>query len=126
MPKLAPLLIVEDHRINQQVALLILKDMGFEADIADNGQDALEKLTHKEYSLIFMDVQMPVMNGFEATLAIRKEEAKSGNHIPIIAMTAHVTEGSKEECLAAGMDDYVSKPVYPELLQEVLAKWMPR
>jgi two-component system, sensor histidine kinase and response regulator len=121
-----PVLVVEDHRINQQVAVLILKSLGYESEIAETGEVALAKLADREYGLIFMDIQMPVMNGYEATKLIRESEVNSKRHIPIIAMTAHVTEGSQGECFEAGMDDYVSKPINPDLLQKILDKWLPK
>jgi two-component system sensor histidine kinase/response regulator len=120
----APILVVEDHRINQQVAVLILRGLGIEAEVAETGQAAIDKLALKEYSFVLMDIQMPIMNGFEATKAIRQKESISGLHMPIIAMTAHVTEGSQEQCLAVGMDDYVSKPINPDMLQKILDKWL--
>lgn len=119
------ILVAEDHPVNQQVALLFLKNLGFEAHIADNGLQVLEKMQLTTYSLVFMDCQMPKMDGFEATRRIRKTETLSGSHIPIVAMTANAIEGSREQCLAAGMDDYVSKPISPEQLQTVLKKWLP-
>jgi polar amino acid transport system substrate-binding protein len=119
------LLVVEDHSINQEVALLLLKDLGFEAHVAQNGRHALELMERSTYALIFMDCQMPEMDGFAATAAIRKSEARTGKHIPIVAMTAHAVEGSKEQCLAAGMSDYISKPIDPDQLQSMLEKWLP-
>ncbi|MBU6450385.1 MAG: response regulator [Cyanobacteria bacterium REEB67] len=123
---LPPVLVVEDHRINQQVAVLILKSLGYESEIAETGQAALDKLASRDYGLIFMDVQMPVMDGYEAARLIRLSELNTKRHIPIIAMTAQVAEGSPEECLSAGMDDYISKPINPDLLQKILDKWLPK
>lgn len=119
------ILVAEDHPINQQVALLLLRDLGFEAHIAENGRAAVDILSRSPYSLVFMDVQMPEVNGFDATRAIRKEEIQSGRHIPIIAMTAHAMEGSKETCLAAGMDDFINKPIDPQALRAIIEKWLP-
>ncbi|MBS1993359.1 MAG: response regulator [Cyanobacteria bacterium SZAS LIN-3] len=119
------ILVVEDHRINQQVALLVLRSLGFEAHTAETGQVAMECLNTHDYALIFMDVQMPIMNGYETTQAIRRKEQITGRHIPIIAMTAHVTAGSREDCLTAGMDDYLPKPITPEEVQAMLNKWLP-
>jgi two-component system, sensor histidine kinase and response regulator len=119
------LLVVEDHRINQEVALLLLKAIGFEAHVANNGHQALELLQRIPYALVFMDCQMPELDGFETTRALRKIETRTGKHVPIIAMTAHVIEGSREQCLASGMDDYISKPIDSEQLQQLTDKWLP-
>lgn len=119
------ILVVEDHLINQEVALLLLKSIGFECHIANNGRHALELMQRIPYALVFMDCQMPELNGFETTRAIRKNETRTGKHIPIIAMTAHAIEGSREQCLSAGMDDYISKPVDPDRLQKLTDKWLP-
>ncbi len=121
------ILVVEDHEINQKVAILLLHRMGFEAHMANNGKEAfkiLSKSTHP-YSLVLMDVQMPVMGGLEAARQIRKSEIGSGKHVPIIAMTAHVLEGSQEACFASGMDDYISKPIDQTILLETIEKWLP-
>jgi CheY-like chemotaxis protein/HPt (histidine-containing phosphotransfer) domain-containing protein len=119
------ILVVEDHPINQQVALLVLDQLGFQAQIAANGMEAVEALTRVPYDLIFMDVQMPKMDGFSATSEIRKMETKTGRHVPIIAMTANAIEGSREECLDAGMDDYLTKPLTPKLLRQMIDTWLP-
>lgn len=119
------ILVAEDHPINQQVALLLLQDLGFEAHVADNGRKAIESLQRVPYSLVFMDCQMPEMDGFETTRSIRKLEALNGKHVPIVAMTAHAIEGNRDECLAAGMDDYISKPVEIGQLTAMIDKWLP-
>jgi two-component system sensor histidine kinase/response regulator len=119
------LLVVEDHPVNQEVALLLLRELGFEAHIAENGQKALDLIARVPYAAVFMDCQMPVLSGLDATLAIRKSELRTGTHLPIIAMTAHAIEGSREQCLAVGMDDYVSKPISIEQLKQTLDKWIP-
>ena len=119
------LLIVEDNSINQQVAVLLLKELGFEAHVAENGQECLDRLAQTPYAAVLMDVQMAEMSGFEATRLIRKEETLTGRHLPIIAMTAHAMEGSREECLAAGMDDYLSKPIDSRRLKAILDRWFP-
>ncbi|MBX9719974.1 MAG: response regulator, partial [Candidatus Obscuribacterales bacterium] len=121
------ILVVEDHEINQKVAILLLGKMGFKVHIADNGKEAfaiLSKATHP-YSLVLMDVQMPIMGGLEAARQIRKSEIGTGKHVPIIAMTAHVLEGSQEACFASGMDDYISKPIDQTILLETIEKWLP-
>ncbi|MBV1877728.1 MAG: response regulator [Pseudomonadales bacterium] len=125
------ILLVEDNVINQEVALNFLEDMGVYADIASNGLEALhalhERQTIEPYQLILMDCQMPEMDGYEATRSIR--QAKAGEHcreIPIIAMTANAMIGDREKCLAAGMSDYLAKPIDPDQLKQALYQWHPR
>jgi len=121
------ILLVEDSSINQEVALGILNALGFDADISNNGKEALEQLNKypkDNYALILMDCQMPEMDGYETTENIRSGKTPNKD-IPIIAMTANAIKGDKEKCLAAGMDDYISKPVDPERLQSCLSQWMP-
>jgi two-component system, sensor histidine kinase and response regulator len=108
------ILLVEDNRVNQAVAIRLLAKRGHEVAIAGNGRAALEALEMRTPDLVLMDVQMPEMDGLQATVAIRRGELKSGKHIPIIAMTAHAMAGDKERCLEAGMDEYVSKPLRAE------------
>ncbi|MFH1378561.1 MAG: response regulator [Planctomycetota bacterium] len=111
------ILLVEDNPTNQKVALLLLMKLGFEADAVSNGQEALEKLAHNPFDIVLMDVQMPVMDGFEATQHIRDEASAVLNHnVPIIAMTAHAMDGDRERCIDAGMNDYVTKPIHLEAL----------
>jgi PAS domain S-box-containing protein len=117
------ILLVEDNRVNQKVACGLLKKMGLIPDIAGNGQIALDKIEDVQYDLVLMDCQMPVMSGYQATEAIRKKEKSTGHHLPIIAMTANAMEGDREKCIAAGMDDYLSKPVKAKALKEMLDKW---
>lgn len=123
--RLELVLVAEDHPINQMVALLLLQEMGFEAHIADNGNKVLDLIKRIPYSIIFMDCQMPEMDGYQTTRTIRKQETRTGKRIPIIAMTAHAIEGNRDECIAAGMDDYVSKPIDPVQLKAILDKWLP-
>jgi signal transduction histidine kinase/DNA-binding response OmpR family regulator len=119
------ILLVEDNRVNQVVAIRLLEKRGHQVAVAGNGKAALEALEKQTPDLVLMDVQMPEMDGFEATAAIREGESKSGIHIPIIAMTAHAMAGDKERCLEAGMDGYVSKPLRVEdlfsTIEEVLS-----
>ncbi|MDR3617307.1 MAG: MEDS domain-containing protein [Candidatus Obscuribacterales bacterium] len=119
------ILIVEDYPINQQVAKLYLCDLGFSSHITNNGKEAIKALKETRYDLILMDCQMPEMDGFAATSIIRETEALTGRHIPIIAMTAHAMGGDRERCIAAGHDDYISKPVDPEELRAKLEKFLP-
>lgn len=118
-------LLVEDNKINQRIALLNLQRLGYETDIAENGEEALNKFHKRRFDLIFMDVQMPVMDGLEATHRIREyEKSVSSQHpVHIIAMTANAMKGDRETCLAAGMNDYVSKPFRAEELRKVLQRW---
>ena len=120
------ILLVEDNKVNKMVALGILGKLGFSADTADNGRQAIDMLEAASYDIVFMDVQMPVMDGFEATGAIRLIEADSGCHVPIIAMTANAMKGDREKCLQGGMDDYISKPISPRKLAKALEKWLPQ
>ena len=118
------ILLAEDNVVNQKVALRILERIGYRADAVANGKEVLSALKNIPYELILMDVQMPEMDGFEATAAIRRKERETGNHIPIIAMTANAMKGDREQCLEAGMDDYVSKPIQPQSLIEVIGRWV--
>jgi len=117
------LLLAEDNPVNQKVACKMLEKLGYRVDVAGNGQEAVAAHERAPYPLIFMDCQMPEVDGFEATALIRKMEGKSA-HTPIIAMTANAMQGDRERCLAAGMDDYVAKPVRPKELQAVLETWL--
>lgn len=127
-PEHYKILLVEDNQVNQMVATGILNEIGLDVDIANNGQEALNRLqkTDQTYQLVLMDCQMPVMDGYQATIQIRQSSLeKVSNSIPIIAMTANAMTGDKEKCLAAGMDDYLSKPIDPDNLLSVLRKWLP-
>ena len=122
----ARILVAEDNPTNQQVALSILKHLGLRADAVANGADALEALGTHTYDLVLMDVQMPVMDGIEATRRIRSAESAAGKpRLPVIAMTANAMLGDRSKCLEAGMDDYLSKPVSPQMFATALDKWLP-
>ena len=122
----ARILLAEDNITNQQVAQGILKKLGLSADVVANGREAIDALKTLPYDIVLMDVQMPVMDGLEATRQIRNHRSAITNRsIPIIAMTAHAMLGDKENCIEAGMDDYVTKPVSPRTLAEALEKWLP-
>jgi CheY-like chemotaxis protein len=113
-------LVAEDNVINQRIVSFQLKKMGFEVDIAGDGQEALDKYHGKKYDLIILDIQMPVMDGYQAAKAIREEEKVTSRHTPIIALTANAMKGDREMYLEAGMDEYVSKPFTYEVLQQVI------
>lgn len=117
-------LVAEDNPVNQKVALLQLKNIGFTGHAVNNGAQAVDALTSGKFALVLMDCQMPEMDGFQATREIRKAEVLTGRRIPIIAMTAHAMDGDRDKCIAAGMDDYISKPVDAKKLQNVLLKWL--
>jgi CheY-like chemotaxis protein len=121
----ARVLLVEDNAVNQKVALLLLAKLGFRADAACDGRKALEMLEMSAYDLVFMDCQMPEMNGYEATTQIRLREG-SGPRIPIIALTADAAGEYRERCLEAGMDDVITKPVTLQDLDRALATWLER
>jgi len=115
-------LLAEDNPVNQKVAIGILKKRGHEVVVAENGQIAVDLLEKDEFDLVFMDMQMPVMGGLEATEAIRVNESGTGRHIPIIALTANAMKGDEERCRNAGMDEYVSKPISPKKLFAAIEK----
>jgi CheY-like chemotaxis protein len=147
-----PILIAEDNPVNQKLAVRLVEKLGYRADVAANGLEAVAALERIQYAVVLMDCQMPEMDGFEATQEIRRREAQSaaaihaprsgeqaaaldfsrpssrrqhaGKHIPIIAMTANAMQGDRERCLEAGMNDYISKPIKPEALKAVLAQWI--
>ncbi|MCX2758442.1 response regulator [Vibrio sp. Sgm 22] len=117
-------LVVEDSRVNQQVAKMMLKKLGFEVDIADNGEIGVEKFQANKYEMIFMDCQMPVLDGFEATKQIRALEEGSSKHIPIVALTANVVQRDKHLCFDVGMDEFLPKPVNQGKLREIVASFL--
>ncbi len=117
------LLLAEDNPINQKLALVLLQKAGYSIDAVETGVQAFEKAKSSHYSAVLMDVQMPEMDGLEATRQIRAWEQTNGRHIPIIAMTAHAMPRDRERCLESGMDDYITKPLEPRVLLNVLDRW---
>jgi CheY-like chemotaxis protein/HPt (histidine-containing phosphotransfer) domain-containing protein len=123
------ILLCDDNAINQKVAARILQSIGYQPDLAANGREALDALDKKPYDLIFMDVMMPEMDGLEATRAIRERQKDGVAHpnyqsrIIIVAMTAQAMQGDREKCLAAGMDDYLSKPILPKDVRAIVERW---
>jgi two-component system, sensor histidine kinase and response regulator len=115
-------LLAEDNAVNQTLAVRLLEKRGCSVEVAGNGREAVAAFEKQSFDLVLMDVQMPEMDGFEATAAIRERERTTGTHTPIVAMTAHVMKGDREQCLAAGMDGYIPKPVRPQELFDVLNK----
>ena len=117
-------LLVEDNPVNQAVAVGMLEEIGCDTVVAINGMDALDHIGKEQFDVVLMDCEMPVMDGFEATVAIR-EQGGNGSYVPIIALTANAVEGDRERCLASGMQDYLSKPISVERLHGALQKWLP-
>ncbi|MEA2340442.1 MAG: two-component system, sensor histidine kinase and response regulator [Solirubrobacteraceae bacterium] len=120
------ILVVEDNAINQRLTVRLLERRGFSTRAVDDGLQALDAISEERFALIFMDCQMPELDGYAATREIRRREEAAGGaeHVPIVAMTANAMEGDREACLTAGMDDYLAKPLRPEDLDAVLARWL--
>jgi signal transduction histidine kinase/CheY-like chemotaxis protein len=119
-------LLVEDNRVNQRLATRLLEKRGHFVSIAGDGREALAALEKESFDLVLMDLQMPQMDGFEATTVIREKEKTTGNHLPIVALTAHAMKGDREKCLAGGMDAYLTKPIRPHELDELLRAYVVR
>jgi CheY-like chemotaxis protein/HPt (histidine-containing phosphotransfer) domain-containing protein len=123
----ARILLAEDDAANQRIALTMIRKLGYQAEVAATGRDALQALQAVPYDLVLMDCHMPDMDGFETTRRIRDPRSGVANHkVPVIAMTALAMKGDREECLRAGMNDYLSKPIKPQALADVLEKWLAR
>ena len=118
------ILVAEDNLVNQKVVLQVLKRLGYSADVANNGLEVIEALKRQPYDVILMDVQMPQMDGIDATRHIRQDE-KPQERLSIIAVTANTMQGQRDICLEAGMDDYLTKPLRSEQLAEALSKCCP-
>ena len=117
-------LLCEDNEVNVKVASMILKRLNFDIDVAENGQEALNKFLHVKYDIIFMDCMMPIMDGFEATKRIREIEKKNESEpILIVALTANANEEDKQKCYDSGMNDFISKPIKKEIIKEVVDRW---
>lgn len=122
----AKILLVEDNPVNQRVALGLLKLCGYEADVAENGREAIEAIGCRDYDLILMDCQMPQLDGFAATIEIRKREEKQGlPRVPVVALTAGALKEDQDRCIMAGMDDHLSKPLRKKKLLQILQTWLP-
>lgn len=117
-------LVADDNPVNREVAARMLEKLGIECTLAADGREAVEMARNGSYAMILMDCEMPQMDGFEATVRIRATEPGSAG-TPIIALTASTAQGERERCLASGMNDFLSKPIRPQVLKEVLARWMP-
>jgi two-component system, sensor histidine kinase and response regulator len=120
------ILLAEDNPVNQRLATRLFEKRGHLVAVAANGLEALAALDRENFDLVFMDVQMPEMDGIEATIAIREKEKAEGTHVPVIALTAHAMKGDQQRCLEAGMDEYLSKPIRPQELDELLGKYVAR
>jgi CheY-like chemotaxis protein len=119
--------VVEDNPVNQRVAVAALRKLGLEAEVAENGAEALALLDRCHYRLVLMDCQMPVVDGFEATHRLRSPDSTALDpRVPVVAMTANAMQGDRDRCLRAGMDDYVAKPITVARLRDVVEPWLQR
>jgi len=119
------ILVAEDNEHNQLLIELLLKKQGIQSVMVSNGVEAIENLRQNSYDLVLMDLEMPVMGGFEAVAAIREDEKKTGTHMAIVALSAHSPEEQREPCIAAGMDDFMMKPIDVKALHAMLRRFAP-
>jgi len=124
-PRPLRILLAEDSLLNQKLAIGLLSKWGHTVTVAANGLEAVEAAAQQPFDLVLMDIQMPEMNGLEATEAIRRQEVERGGRVPIVALTAHALKGDRERCLEAGMDAYVSKPIRQDELYQAIAACCP-
>jgi CheY-like chemotaxis protein len=117
------ILVAEDEPINQKIIATLLQRLGCDVTVASNGKEAVDSFAAQDFDIIFMDIQMPGVDGFEATRLIREEERRTGRHVAIVACTAHALIGYRELCLAAGMDGYMTKPISRQKLVETVASY---
>ncbi len=118
------ILLVEDNSVNQRIGAALLRRAGYQCEVANNGKEALTALDRIPFDLVLMDCQMPLIDGYEATRRWRNKESRTGGHLPILAMTANAMQGDRERCLAAGMDDYMAKPVVSKVMYAKIAQWL--
>jgi CheY-like chemotaxis protein len=123
-PATLRILVAEDNAVNQKLIVRLLEKRGHSVHVVPNGREAVEILEERAFDLVLMDMQMQVMDGFEATSEIRKREKPGGIHLPIIALTAHAMKGDRERCLNAGMDGYLAKPIHGDALDEILNQYI--
>lgn len=118
-------LLAEDREVNQIMGVNLLQSLGFEVDLVKDGQQALSRIRQNKYDMVFMDCDMPIMDGYEATAAIREYEEREGDgrKTPIVALTAKVMQNDREKCINSGMDDYIPKPIRPDAIIDAVNKW---
>ena len=117
---------IEDNSLNQKLTKMILKSIGLTCDVIDDGQIAFDHISEfRKYDVILLDCQLPGVSGYDIAAGLRKLEEKSGEHIPVIGMTANALEGDRQKCLQSGMDDYLSKPIKKQLFHDALRRWLP-
>jgi CheY-like chemotaxis protein len=117
-------LLVEDNRVNQLVAVATLHKLGYEVERADDGAEAVDACMRRQFDAVLMDIQMPLMDGYQATARIREHEATTGHRTPIIGLSARTVDGDSETATAAGLDGYLTKPLRTEELREMLERWI--